>query len=357
MHKRSDLRLAAIALLMAGLLVASGCSSSSDGAGSGTTSSAPVKAGVVAKDGGGDQAKAAKVAPVASYAVGAHHETWVDKTRGTNANGSAPAQPTRTFPVLVLYPAEGKGSTAAQTDGAKPKGGPWPLVVFSHGVGGTGPAYVNSLRVLASAGYVVVAPDYPLAKGGAPGGSTIADVPAQLKDVSFLIDETLDADKGAGYLHDLVDDDHIGLAGHSLGAITSLGAGYTACCAERRVDAVAEWAGLFFPIGQKPTLAPAAAHRPLLMIHGDKDGTVPYAVTPGVYDTVGTPKLLITLPGEGHIPAYVVGEGSPAGKVVVDATVAFFDAELKADRTGLGRVSKVVEDAGPTVATLREDLG
>lgn len=357
MHMRLNRLFGAVAVLVAALLVASGCSSSGSDAGTASGTSVAGTVTTAAKDNTEEPAKPSKVAKIADFAVGAHSETWVDKTRGTNANGSAPALPTRTFPVLVLYPAEGEGSTATQVDGAKPKGGPWPLIVFSHGVTGKGPLYANSLRVIASAGYVVVAPDYPLSNRDAAGGPVITDVPAQIKDVSFLIDQTLAADKGPGYLHGLVDDDHVGLAGHSLGAITSLGAGYTACCAEPRVDAVAEWAGLFFPIGQKAAVAPVAEHRPLLMIHGDKDGTVPYAVTAGVYDTVGSPKLLVTLPGQGHIPPYVVGEGSAAGKVVVDATVAFFDAELKDDKKGLDRVSKVVADAGPTVATVKEDLG
>lgn len=132
---------------------------------------------------------------------------------------------------------------------------------------------------------------------------------------------------------------------------------------DERVEAVAAWAGLFFnkdssPGASKPAIAPIAAHRPLLMIHGDADGTVPYApATKAVYGAVGSPKLFITLLGQGHVPPYVTGEASPASKVVADATVAFFDAELKGDRTGLDRVAEVVETAGPKVATLKEDLG
>ena len=41
---------------------------------------------------------------------------------------------------------------------------------------------------LASLGYVVVAVDYPLTNGLAPGGPDVKDVVNQLADVSFLID-------------------------------------------------------------------------------------------------------------------------------------------------------------------------
>jgi fermentation-respiration switch protein FrsA (DUF1100 family) len=304
---------------------------------------------------------ATKVTALGTYAVGLHQENWVDSSRPTQANKTAPALPQRTLPAIVLYPAKGSPGPDQVKDGA-PVAGRFPLVLFSHGVTGKGTDYVATLRLIASAGYVVVAPTYPLSNRDAPGGASIADVPAQVKDVPFLLDKVLAENKGPGYLHDLIDPDGIALAGHSLGAITSLGAGYTSCCAAKRVKAVAEWAGLFFSDDSKPeaaptALAPIAAHRPLLMIHGTADGTVPYTVTKGVYAAVGTPKVFISLPGEGHIPPYVTGETSPAAKVVTDATVDFFDAELKGDRSALNRLSATVTRAGPTVATLQEDLG
>ena len=38
--------------------------------------------------------------------------------------------------------------------------GPFPLLEFSHGVTGTGPAYKGFLEPLAAAGYVVAAPTF-----------------------------------------------------------------------------------------------------------------------------------------------------------------------------------------------------
>ena len=339
-------RVATVVAVLSALTLA-GCSSASSDGGS-TTTSAPRQA----------NAKAPGAAKIGTYAVGAHSEVWVDKTRTTNANGKEPAKPDRTLPALVLYPAKGAGSSTAQVDDAPPAKGPFPLVVFSHGVTSQGPEYAQSLRVIASAGYVVVAPTYPLSNRNTPGGAVVTDMPSQAKgDIPFVIDQALAANDADGYLHGLIDPDEIGLAGHSLGAVTSITAGYDPCCAERRAKAVAEWSGVLVPLTKPFHVAKGAEHLPLLIVHGTDDGTVPYGSAAGVYRAVGTPKVEVSLPGQGHVPAFVVGEGSPAGEVVLDTTVAFFDAELKGDHTGLDRLKQVVDEAGPKVATLQEDLG
>jgi len=302
----------------------------------------------------GPAVEPAKVVAPATYAVGSVEETYVDRSRKTSANKAAPELPERTLPTLVLYPARGAPGDRTIPN-APPAPGPWPLVVFSHGVTGTGPAYATTYRVWASAGYVVIAPSYPLSKAGAPGGPVVSDVAAQTHDIAFLIDQLLAANRATGPLEGMIDPGRIGLAGHSLGAITSLGAGYSACCVEPRVRAVAEWAGFFFKLEDDDALAPSAKGRPLLMIHGDNDGTVPYALAPPVYAKLSAPKFFVTLPGQGHVLAYVQGLGPPAGRVVTLATLDFFDHYLKGDRTGLDRMRTVVKDAGPTVATMEED--
>lgn len=351
--------LAAVALVVAAALVAAGCSSSSSsGTPAPTTTAKPATTTTasglpLATSGAG----APHVAAVGTYAVGAHTVTWVDTTRGTNANGSAPARPTRTFKTLVLYPAAGVGTPKPTVDAPAAKG-PWPLVLFSHGVTAKGSDYTLTLQLLVSAGYVVVAPDYPLSNRDAPGGPTIVDEPTQAKgDVPFLLDQALAANRASGFLHGLVDPGRIGLAGHSLGAVTSITAGYDPCCAQARVKAVAEWSGVLVPLTQPFHVASVATHRPLLIIHGEADGTVPYASAGKLYAAVGAPKVEVSLPGQGHIPAFVIGDGSPAAKVVVASTVAFFDAELKGDPTALATIDATVTAAGPKVATLREDLG
>ena len=290
--------------------------------------------------------------------MGARTEEWVDRSRTTNANGSAPALPQRSFKTLILYPAVGAGSMTTQVVGAQPVAGPWPLILFSHGVTSAGSDYVQTLRVFASAGYVVVAPNYPLSNRYAPGGPTVVDVFNQIRgDVPFLITRALAESRAAGWFHGLIDPNRIGLDGHSLGAVTSIGAGFDPCCADPRVLSVAEWSGVFLPSKGPPRVSPLAKHRPLLIVHGMDDHTVPYGVAARLYAVAGTPKIEISLPGQGHIPAFVQGFGAPAARVAVESTLDFFDATLKGDPGGLTRIEAVVVRAGPKVAILREDLG
>ncbi len=352
--------------LLAVLLSAAGCASSTK-----QDTAAPGKAAIARStaptSAGSSAGSSATIAPATAgsavaapgrYAVGALQKVYVDRSRKTQKNRSAPEKPERTLPTLTLYPAQGSPGFETQTIDARPEGGPWPLVVFSHGVTGNGPAYATTLRVLASAGYVVVAPDYPLSKAGAEGGPSISDVAEQTRDIAFLIDQFLAASKAtSGPLAGLIDPDRIGIAGHSLGAITSLGAGYNACCADPRIKAVAVWAGIFFPLESKGKVAPSSKGRPLLLVHGTADRTVNYKLGQAVYRLLGPPKYFITLPGAGHVPSYIQGVGTPQSKVVTLGTIDFFDRYLKGDRSGIARMHRVVASAGPAAATEQEQVG
>src|SRR5262245_34754190 len=124
----------------------------------------------------------AQLAAPGPRAVGVRTFAFVDGGRPTPPNGSFPGAPTRTLTTEVWYPATAPGrDTALDMAGA-----PYPLVVHSHGFldGRTGEAYLA--QHLASRGYVVAAPDYPLSNGGAPGGPTFADVANQPGDWSFV---------------------------------------------------------------------------------------------------------------------------------------------------------------------------
>jgi dipeptidyl aminopeptidase/acylaminoacyl peptidase len=287
--------------------------------------------------------------------VGRFEETFVDRSRHTQRNGAARAKPERTLRTLVLYPAHGSPKVPLAPAGTAPLTGPWPLVVFSHGSPGLGTDYVTSLRVLASAGYLVVAPDHPLSKADADGGVSEADVPEQSRDVGFLISQVLGASKSPGSpLDGTVDADRIGVAGHSLGAITALGAGYSACCADRRIKAVAEWAGILYRLEGDGRVAGFARHRPLMIVHGTKDTVVDYGAGRAVYRRLGPPKYFVTLPGAGHVPPYVDGEAEPRSRVAVLATVDFFDRYLKGDPAGIDRLHSLIRAAGPGVATEQE---
>src|SRR5262249_47079336 len=117
------------------------------------------------------------------YAVGTTSMTLVDSSRPTMANGPSPGASDRPLATLVWYPADGAGGADAPV---AHDGSPFPLVVFSHGLGAPPNQSTQYTIHLASHGYVVVAPAFPLSKLGAPGGPTLADAPNQAGDVSFL---------------------------------------------------------------------------------------------------------------------------------------------------------------------------
>lgn len=300
----------------------------------------------------------AEVANIGTYAVGSDEFDVVDDSRTTDAWGGQSELPERTLATLVLYPAvddagndtnSGAGKVVAE---AHPQAGSWPLVVFSHGRGGTGPAYVNTLKLWASAGYVVVAPTYPLTSALTPDEPKTDDLINQPADVSYLIDWALsfdDDDPLAG----LIDPDRIGLAGHSLGGFTSLAAAYNPKLRDERVGAVAEWAGLYSD-GLADGGAPVDDGPPLLIIHGDSDETVGYSAALSTAAAIGPPWGLITLVGGEHTPPYLQGLGDPYSTVVTKSTLDFFDATLKDDPAGERRLKDVVDEAGPQVATFVE---
>lgn len=277
----------------------------------------------------------AGVDPIDTHEVAEARHTWVDTTRPTAAHGGQPELPERTLDVVVYAP-EGDG-------------GPWPLVVFGHGSSRAGDHYEGTLTAWASAGYVVVAPDHPLTSEGTPGGSKLDDVEQQAGDVSFLIDTALDE-------LDAVDPERIGIGGQSLGAITALGAGFNACCADPRVDVVTEFAGIWFPLSSDGEQDPATTDRPLLMVHGGADDSLTSIDTAleAWETTIDAPGGFITLVGAEHDDGYYEGPVDPWGTVATEAALAFYDAHLKDDPSGWDRVVAVVEEAGPDVATLQQ---
>ena len=294
-----------------------------------------------------------------TFAVGSVTETQVDDTRVTKAFNGYPELPERTMPVTVHYPAEGEPSDEV-VPGAPPAvdDGPFPLLVFSHGVNSTPLAYVLTLRAIASAGYVVVAPTSPLGSKATPGGGGIQDMDQQALDVGFLLDRYLAASEGTdGPLAGLIDPERIGAFGHSMGAVSTMGAGLQECCVDERIDAVAEWSGILVPLGGGPgEVAEEAQDRPVLIVHGDADATVPYVHGQNVYERAQGPKFFVTLLGEPHTPPFIVGLDSPAGSVATLATIDFFDRYLKDDAAGLDRLETAVA-ATPGKATLQADEG
>ena len=128
----------------------------------------------------------------------------------------------RAVPVRVHYPTKGDG--------------PCPVIVFSHGLGGTREGYGYLGRHWASYGYVSVHVQHLGSDDAAWRGQddklaamkrSLAD-PANAinrpKDVSFVVDELAKLNPAAGPLKGRLDLKRLAIAGHSFGAWTTLAA-------------------------------------------------------------------------------------------------------------------------------------
>lgn len=272
----------------------------------------------------------------AAFAVGLAEETFVDDTRSTPGNDEVDEQPDRTLVTQILYPAEGDGASSEPVEGAEPdvNDGPYPVVVFSHGLGGSFEVYQALLQGWAADGFVVVAPQFPRTYMGAEGGLDAADVQQQPGDVSFVLDQVIDGAAGDGPLAGMVDGEQIALAGHSNGAITTLGAVANSCCREPRADAAIVLSGADGPFADGEydfTDTP-----PILWVHGTEDAEVSYDGAVGMFNRAVGPKGLLTMEGADH------GDWLVAGATlddVVAATTDFLDAELLGDAAAEARLA------------------
>jgi fermentation-respiration switch protein FrsA (DUF1100 family) len=275
------------------------------------------------------------------HAVGTVTETFVDPGRA--ADGSTkPTGARRTLRTVVFYPAIGPVRSGAAAHVAPDVAhGPYPLIVFAHGYGSTPLEAETLVESWASAGYVVAAPAFPLSNAQAAGGPNAADYVHQPADMSYVISATFAASGISGPLQNLVDvHAPVGIAGHSLGGITTLGLAVDTCCHDDRIKAAIVMSGdaLTFPGGRFDY-----AHAPaLLFVHGTADPVVSYESSVDAFNLARGPKGLLSLPGGDHGAPV-----DPKGKLFANVTIAtrtFFDKYLK-------RATGAVTDTGPGVAS------
>jgi predicted dienelactone hydrolase len=202
-------------------------------------------------------------------------------------------------------------------------GGPHPLLVFAHGFALTPANYAPLLRAIASAGYVVAAPTFPLTSTQAPGGPNEADLVNQPRDVSFAITRLLALDRSAGLLHAAIEPSSIAVAGQSDGGITALSVAYDARYRDRRVRAAIIMSGARpSGFGSFPRNGP-----PLLAMQGTADPLNAPSTTAAYFAAAYRPKFLVWLLGASHRPPYT--EEQPQLGIVERSVVAFLGHYLE----------------------------
>ena len=250
----------------------------------------------------------------------------------------------RLMPVRISYP-EG--------------GGPFPLVVFSHGALCTGDGYVRLADHWASHGYVVFLPTHLGADGvGRPDADETSRVfQSQIADMSSLLDSLPFFETEIEALHGAIDPTRVAAGGHSMGAlvatiITGLPVlepdGSQASYADDRFDVAILLSGP----GPLPTI-PAHAwddiQLPTFVSTGTRDHAnrggpgATWEWRLGAYErTPGGNKHAVVIDEADHFIGGLIcderGEGPPdeeALTIVLSASTAFLDAYLKQDSAAM----------------------
>ena len=233
----------------------------------------------------------------------AGHQTWMleDTSRGVAPYKNSRGSDTRKLVTEIWYPSDDvrraiSGRNAPLT--ASP--GPFPLIVYSHGIMSERMETAYLARYLATQGVVVMsftAPATSLYDARRLNFEDIVNIPG---DVSFLIDEILkrSSDPSSPF-YAKIDRACIGAAGTSLGAGVSLMAGFKSGLRDPRLSLVVTFAAGAYE-GQTIFDTPDIAI-PLLLIHGDIDAIIPYdGNAPVLLSAAPGPAYLLTLAGGTH---------------------------------------------------------
>lgn len=275
----------------------------------------------------------------------------------------------RPVPVKIYIPAQSTGAC--------------PVIVFSHGLGGTRDGYAYLGAFWASNGYVSVHPQHPKSdasvwKGKGRPLEAMRDAiqdPVEFinrpKDVAFVLDQLAAMNRsGTNRLAGRLDLTHVGVGGHSFGAFTALAsAGRVFDRAGGRIDLrdprIRACVALSSPArGTSEERRSYAEFRvPCLHMTGTEDVSPITDTTPALrrvpYDSIRAPgQILVILKGGDHM----VFAGAPRRRperasdrrfeeIVRQATLAFWNAYLRDDAdaarwlSGAGLTSLVGRDA------------
>lgn len=216
------------------------------------------------------------------YAVATEDLMLVDASRPTPKNGTYPGAAMRTLRTRVHYPAPGSG----------PGAGPFPLIAYAHGFMSSGQMGAAFAEHLASHGYVVAAPDFPLSTLQAPGGPTLLDMGSQPGDLAFVLSRVAEMAKFSP------DPQRRGVLGLSLGGGTALLSVYHPALRVEGIGAAVVQAPLSCLFG--PAFYGRAAK--VMVMTGDADQIVPIGQGPrAIFERAPGGVDLLVLRGGNHI--------------------------------------------------------
>ena len=277
--------------------------------------------------------------------------------------------PTRQAPGKMKYVQVARYMAADAARDAKPAGGAFPLVIFSHGGGGCATNGAVFAEELASRGFVVAGADHADEFTSSHSDGTLApdfrratrwilwarEVSAGRKAVAYQnrpreISATIDAvlkesaDERSP-LHGLIDGEKIGMMGISFGAWTTLAvSGTIPIYHDRRIKAAAPIAG---PAGKGAMAGRMGGVRiPIMLVFGEEETVVLGQVggprkTASMelqYEAAQPPKFLVGIRGARHLDFGGAGAGNRTagpGKVLSSAKVRAEDPVIRTVNTYL----------------------
>jgi len=227
-------------------------------------------------------------------------------------------------------------------------GDTYPLIVFSHGLGGIRLQSNYYTVALASHGYVVVSPDHEgdtlvdlLRAGTVNANTTLDSFVDRPLDVIFLMDHFTSMPAGDA-LGRIINGDRIGVTGHSFGAITSL----RVAGMDARVDAVVAQTPGGYVIAQTDVPTRLEDYGiPVMLQSAGMDRTLPedpHATS--VWEHLVSPRFFIRLPTAGH---FTYSDLCVLDVEAIDAAVALDASNVLTD--GCGDTNIAAADAYPVI--------
>ena len=255
----------------------------------------------------------ATVSSVDPIGVGITRIVLIDPTRSTAPRPPRPGSTSRTLARTVRYPVDAPASSI-ESSGADPHG-QWPLLVFAHGFDVSAETYAPLLHAIASFGFVVVAPEFPLSSSTIPAPAIESDLPEQARDVNFLIDQ-LTGPRAPAPIGRAISPGPVGVMGHSDGAQTVLLSGYPPAYRDRRIGAVVAVSGRYSTFGGR-WFGPGAP--PLLVVQASADELNPFSSGVELIERDPYPAMLVAVDGVTHLGAVADPTAvTPVARMVAD---------------------------------------